>query len=496
MDVDEGIKSKMMITALAWVKRGYAKAVTDEMNMMEKYEEAKESTHQESNQEEAEGEDQFDMKNYDNEDNIPIFAEDYDGKGDKDDGEEDMEMDEQKFPLEIDDNEEEKEDLTIHKSDALIVTAAAEQDYSNLEVYLYEEENSNLFVHHEIMLNAYPLCLEWLKYAPGSEAASGKGNYIAVGTFSPSIEIWNLDIIDAVAPEITLGGATQSAANVNLGAMTNKNKKKYFKENSHVDAVLSLSAHPTEVNCLASASADKTIKIWDLSTGKWVRTIKNHKDKVQVLEWHPTDPDSILSAGFDGKGVVWNTKNPNEKIYLQFNNTEIESGCWHPTQEFTCFFSFEDGSIKAFDTKNPETPILDFQAHEQQCTSIALTKANENVLVSVSVDETIKVWDLGQINDGKPALIQSKNMKIGGLFTWKFYEDSPWILASGGMKGELGIWDLENSEAIVKNFQGQEALDKLKQQEKEAGIEGRISPEPVNDDSNSDSDGMDQDEDE
>jgi len=39
------------------------------------------------------------------------------------------------------------------------------------------------------------------------------------------------------------------------------------------------------------------------------------------------------------------------------------------------------------------------------------------VLVSVSIDENINVWDLGVIEDGKPKLIQSKNMKIGGLFT-------------------------------------------------------------------------------
>jgi len=97
-----------------------------------------------------------------------------------------------------------------------------------------------------------------------------------------------------------------------------------------------------------------------------VRTIKNHKEKVQVLQWNPKDTKSILSAGFDGKGVVCNTKNPNEKIYLQFNNTEIESGSWHSTDEYACFFSFENGVVKGFDTRKPDSPVVDFQAHEQQ----------------------------------------------------------------------------------------------------------------------------------
>lgn len=228
-----------------------------------------------------------------------------------------------------------------------------------------------------------------------------------------------------------------------------------------------------------------------MSTQKCVRTIKNHKDKVQVLEWNPNDSNSLLSAGFDGKGVVCNSNNPNEKIYLNFDNTEIESGCWNPRDQYSCFFTFENGAVKGFDTRTPDKPVIDFIAHEQQCTSIAFCKA-ANMMVTVSTDETINVWDLGTITEGKPLLIQSKNLKIGGLFTCKFYDDSPWILATGGIKGELGIWDLEESAYVVKHFQGEEAFKKLKEQEKEAGVEGRISPEPVNDDiiSDDDSGGM------
>ena len=32
------------------------------------------------------------------------------------------------------------------------------------------------------------------------------GNYVAVGTFQPSIEIWNLDVMDPLEPTAILGG--------------------------------------------------------------------------------------------------------------------------------------------------------------------------------------------------------------------------------------------------------------------------------------------------
>jgi len=65
-------------------------------------------------------------------------------------------------PDEFSDSDEEKEDFTIRKTDSLIVAATVEGDHSNLEVYIFDHKNSDLYVHHEIILEAYPLCLEWL----------------------------------------------------------------------------------------------------------------------------------------------------------------------------------------------------------------------------------------------------------------------------------------------------------------------------------------------
>lgn len=66
------------------------------------------------------------------------------------------------YPDELEDSEEEKEDYTIRKTDSLIVAATAEDEHSNLEVYIYDHKTSDLYVHHEIILSSYPLCMEWM----------------------------------------------------------------------------------------------------------------------------------------------------------------------------------------------------------------------------------------------------------------------------------------------------------------------------------------------
>ena len=37
-----------------------------------------------------------------------------------------------------------------------------EEEFSSLEIYVYEPLKCNLYVHHEITLSAFPLCVEWL----------------------------------------------------------------------------------------------------------------------------------------------------------------------------------------------------------------------------------------------------------------------------------------------------------------------------------------------
>ena len=36
----------------------------------------------------------------------------------------------------------------------------------SLEVHVYDEENGNFYLHHDILLAAYPLCLAWMDCVP------------------------------------------------------------------------------------------------------------------------------------------------------------------------------------------------------------------------------------------------------------------------------------------------------------------------------------------
>lgn len=74
---------------------------------------------------------------------------------------------------------------------------------------MYEEADevggpSNLYVHHDILLPAFPLSVAWTDCSPSGRVEAG--NFAAVGTMSPGVEIWDLDVTDSVEPVASLGG--------------------------------------------------------------------------------------------------------------------------------------------------------------------------------------------------------------------------------------------------------------------------------------------------
>ena len=71
-------------------------------------------------------------------------------------------------------------------------------------------------------------------------------------------------------------------------------------------------------------------------------------------------------------------------------------------------------------------------------------------------DNLVKVWSLSSSNN-KPTLIGKRNMKLGAIFDVSFCTDSPALLAAGGSKGKIGIWNTLELEEVQSKLPGAEA---------------------------------------
>jgi periodic tryptophan protein 1 len=116
---------------------------------------------------------ELDMDNYDNDDSYDEDIQERQLFG-KMNSEFESNQDDPYVTIKDSDDDEEEEnpdDFGILKNDLVVLAARAEEDASHLEVWVYQEAitneethetEANLYVHHDVMLPAFPLCLAWM----------------------------------------------------------------------------------------------------------------------------------------------------------------------------------------------------------------------------------------------------------------------------------------------------------------------------------------------
>ena len=340
---------------------------------------------------------------------------------------------------------DELEDLTLRPSDLLFVAAKTEDEISQLEIYVYEEQvldenggiEDNLYVHHDLMLPSFPLCLEWIDFPLGSGGNENEkekgGNFVAVGSFEKQIEIWNLDVLDLIYPTVTLKG--------------------------HGDAVMSLAWNRKGRNFLASGSADNTVMLWDLgrpgNQGP-LRTFTHHRDKVQSIAWNPTQVTELLSCSYDGNITLFDVRSPQDGVtFASKLKGDVEQAKWRPNgQSFAV--SDESGRVSFYDPRNPSEALALLDAHPKSTTcidfcSIENGPSGSSLFLTASADKSVKIWSMDQSSTDFNCLL-SKEMAVGKIFAAAFFPDAPLIVGAAGNRGNVNTWNLKKEDVIKSYF--------------------------------------------
>ncbi|KAI4111713.1 MAG: hypothetical protein LQ338_008350, partial [Usnochroma carphineum] len=372
-----------------------------------------------------------------------------------------------------DEEDEEREDLQVLPTDNMLVAAKVEDEVAHLEIYVYEDEADNLYVHHDIMLPAIPLCVEWLDLpvAKGATDTNSKGNYVAVGTMDPDIELWDLDTVDSMYPNAILGQGSsepEPAPDTSHNPKRKPKKRKKSKkanDSYHVDAILALAANRSHRNLLASASADKTIKLWDLTHPEaCAKSYSHHTDKVCALAWHPTTPTVLLSGSYDRTLVAADMRanDTTQQASRWAVDSDVETVSWDPHDPNYFYATTEGGMVHYHDLRlapsSPELtkPVWTLQAHDSSVSSFNVNPTIPGFLATGSTDKEVKLWNVrpGAGAEAGPGMVVSRNLGVGKVFTAQFAPDKEvaFRLAVAGSKGAMQIWDTSTNAAVRAAF--------------------------------------------
>ena len=144
--------------------------------------------------------------------------------------------------------------------------------------------------------------VDWSPVAPG---------VLATGSCDSSIYVWDVNA-EAAASAMASAGAAPD-----MSAVWHVRTDNPFT--SHKDSVEDIQWSPNEATVFASASVDKTVRIWDTrAKGKSMLHITAHEADVNVISWSRLVSSLLVSGSDDGSFKIWDLRSFKRCVKISF----------------------------------------------------------------------------------------------------------------------------------------------------------------------------------
>ncbi|KAH7335089.1 WD40-repeat-containing domain protein [Pyrenochaeta sp. MPI-SDFR-AT-0127] len=140
---------------------------------------------------------------------------------------------------------------------------------------------------------------------------------------------------------------------------------------------------------LASASSDKTVRLWDASSGLTLQTLEGHLDLVKAVAFSP-DGKQLASATDDKTVQLWDASLGQTLRTLEGHSSWVWAIAFSPDSRQLASSS-SDKTIRLWDIGSGQT-IHTLEGHTSIVIGVAFSPATRH-LASASSDKTVRLWD-------------------------------------------------------------------------------------------------------
>ncbi|KAK4166938.1 WD40-repeat-containing domain protein [Cladorrhinum sp. PSN259] len=211
----------------------------------------------------------------------------------------------------------------------------------------------------------------------------------------------------------------------------------------HGDSVRSVAYSP-DGNSLASSADDRSIRIWDLTTGHCKHTLHGHAYAVKSAVFSP-DGSLLASASNDGIVKIWSAADGKCIKTLRGHTDWVRSVSFSSNGSLLASGS-HDRTVKIWSVTKGNC-LRTLHGHGDWVSSVAFSSGDTN-LVSGSNDLTIRIWDVAT---GRTIhIFQGHTDWVNSLA----YSRDGSILASASSDRTIKIWRTDGDRRCQFTFEG------------------------------------------
>ncbi|KAK2938621.1 G-protein beta WD-40 repeat [Fusarium oxysporum f. sp. vasinfectum] len=209
--------------------------------------------------------------------------------------------------------------------------------------------------------------------------------------------------------------------------------------------LLTLEGHSENVNSVvfshdskkvASASADKTIRIWNAKTGECAQVLEDHSDNVNSVVFSH-DSTKLASASYDETMQIWDAETGEYEQVLEDHSDRVNSVVFSHDSKKVASAS-ADKTIRIWNAKTGECAQV-LEDHSDNVNSVVFSH-DSTKLASASYDETMQIWD-AETGECERVLKGHRNWVNSVVFSHNSKK-----VASGSSDQMIRIWDVEIGE--------------------------------------------------
>ncbi|KAJ6250766.1 u5 small nuclear ribonucleoprotein 40 kda protein [Anaeramoeba flamelloides] len=178
----------------------------------------------------------------------------------------------------------------------------------------------------------------------------------------------------------------------------------------HKNAVLGLSYSPNG-DTLVSCSADKTINVWDLETLKPIRHLTQHHSYVNCVSHLKISNDIFVSCSDDCTVKIWDYREP--KAIKTVKQKYPVFTCALSSSPKNLYFAGLDNVVKVYDFSQLKLEFI-LEGHTDSVTGIDINP-EENSLASVSMDGSLKIWDIRPFYSGGGEELKNEQTSLNSI---------------------------------------------------------------------------------